>query len=229
MKFRYNEITNWEVEGIMACPSGPCASSWDIYGNLWHDPMPGYHRILEAQYNSNGPYNFYNNTIVNVTYLCANTANGGSFASGTQGRNNVFWNSKAPCGLPSDDYDFSDKPLNEAHGGGNGSNPFVDLAGRNYRIVGTTGTTYPRNNGLNLSAMFSLDADGNSFGADGYWDIGAFEYGSGSGVPPTKPNPPTSLSAIVRLTVCGTSPGGTSGYFFDRAIRPPKGRSRLSG
>lgn len=191
--FRYNEITNWEVEGIMACPSGPCASSWDIYGNLWHNPLPGYHRILESQYNSNGPYRFYNNTIVNVTYLCANTANGGSFASGTQGRNNLFWNSKAPCGLPSDDYDFANRPLNEAHGRGNGSNPFVNLAARDYRLVDTIGPTYPRNAGLDLSSLFSVDLEGKGFGLDGLWDIGAYEYGSAPTVV-VKPNPPQNLT-----------------------------------
>lgn len=91
MTFRYNEVTNWQVEGIMMCPNGGCSSSWQIYGNIWHDPMPGsYPRILEAQGNSNGPYLFYNNTVVNNYYECAGTANGGSFAAGTQGRDNIY-------------------------------------------------------------------------------------------------------------------------------------------
>jgi hypothetical protein len=187
VSFRYNEVTNWEVEGIMACPNGGCSSSWDIYGNFWHDPMPGsYPRVLEAQGNSNGPYHVYNNTFVNLYYICANTGNGGSFAPGTQGRNNVFWgNNFANCGLPSDDYDYSDKSLSgEANGQGSASNIFASVSSKDFHL-----TTHTKP-GLNLGSPYNLDYDGNPRMT---WDRGAWEFSSGTS---SKPNPPTNLTGI---------------------------------
>jgi hypothetical protein len=189
MTFRYNEVTNWAVEGIMACPNGGCSSSWSIYGNVWHDPFPGgYPRVLEAQGNANGPYLLYNNTFVNVSFAVANTANGGSFVSGSQGRNNIYWNSAGP-GLPSDDYDLSSGSLSEGHGQGSASNPFVDstvktVAG--YHLKAST------NQGISLSSPYNVDYDGN---ARVNWDRGAFEYGgSSAGLPPAAP---AALAATV--------------------------------
>jgi hypothetical protein len=183
--FRYNEITNWQVEGIMACPNGGCSSTWNIYGNIWHDPMSGsYPRVLEAQGNSNGPYLVYDNTFVNMPYICASTANSGSFASGTQGRNNMFYgNSFANCGLPSEDYDYSDRALSgEAHGQGSSPNIFVNLSGKNFHLTQHT------NAGLNLGSPFNIDYDGNT---RANWDRGAYEYVGGQ----NKPQPPTNLTA----------------------------------
>lgn len=186
--FRYNEVTNWQVEGIMACPSGGCSSSWDIYGNIWHDPMSGsYPRVLEAQGNSNGPYHVYNNTFVNLYYICASTSNGGSFASGTQGRNNIFWNSNGSCGLPSEDYDLSNSSMSESHGQGNAANPFVNLSGHNYHLTGHTTA------GTNLGVPYNIDYDGNTRAT---WDRGAYEYNSGSSTPP--PAAPSGLAAVVQ-------------------------------
>jgi hypothetical protein len=187
MTFRYNEVTNWQVEGIMTCPNGGCTSSWAIYGNLWHDPMAGsYPRILEAQGNQNGPYLFYNNTIVNNYYECAGTANGGSFASGSVSQNNIFWNSTAPCGLPSQDYDYSDAALSEPHGQGKAANPFVNLAGKNFHLA------FDTNPGLALLSIFALDYDGNPRST---WSRGAYEFATTGG---TGPAVPTGMSATVQ-------------------------------
>jgi len=187
--FRYNEITHWEVEGIMACPSGACQSSWQIYGNLWHDPFAGYHRILEAQSNANGPYLFYNNTVVNVTYECAGTANGGSYLAGSQSRNNLYYNSVGPCGLPSDDYDYANKALGEANGQTGTTDPFVNSAAKTIAGYHLKAHTNP---GTNLGAPYNVDFDGNPRAT---WDRGAFEFGGSSA---SLPNPPAGLAAIVR-------------------------------
>jgi hypothetical protein len=184
--FRYNEVTNWQVEGIMACPNGGCSSSWSIYGNIWHDPYGGgsVARVLEAQGNTNGPYLLYNNTFVGIGFTVVNTANGGSFASGTQGRNNIYWNSGGP-GLPSDDYDFSNGSLNQSHGQGNAANPFVNSSARTvagYHLAAHT------NAGLNLGSPYNNDFDGN---ARSTWDRGAVEFGGSA----ASPGPPTGLNA----------------------------------
>lgn len=191
MEFRYNEITNWQVEGIMTCPTNACDSSWDIYGNVWHDPMPGsYPRVLEAQANQNGPYLVYNNTFVNLYSMCANTGNGGSFSSGTLGRNNLYYgNAFSNCGLPNEDYDYSDGSLSgESHGQGNAGNPFVSLSGKNFHLSGDT------NSGLTLLPPFNVDYDGNTRGANGIWDRGAYQYITQG----PAPAPPTNLNVTVQ-------------------------------
>lgn len=186
--FRYNEVTNWQVEGIMTCPNGGCSSSWDIYGNLWHDPMAGsYPRVLEAQGNTNGPYRVYNNTFVNISYATAGTANGGAFTSDSVGRNNIFWNSPT-TGLPSNDYDLCNKACGEANGQTyTTTDLFANYAARDYHLARAT------NAGLSLAAPYNIDYDGNTRGADGVWDRGAYEFGGSS---TTKPGIPTNLTGV---------------------------------
>jgi hypothetical protein len=70
--------------------------------------------------------------------------------------------------------------------------PFVNRAARDYRIVATTGSGYPRNAGTSLMGLFTTDLSGVPFGADGLWDIGAYEFESNATVP---------LSVPVGLTV----------------------------
>lgn len=65
------------------------------------------------------------------------------------------------------------------------SDPFVGVASRNYRIISTTGGTYPRNAGSSSpGSSYNQDPDGITRGSDGTWDVGAFEYASSSTFPP---------------------------------------------
>jgi len=189
--FRFNEITTWEVEGIMICPgtTGGCKNSWYIYGNLWHDPFTGsFPRVIESQGGVNGPIFLYNNTFVNLYYICANAGNNGSWSTSNQGRNNIYYNSATPCGLASEDYDYSNKALSEAHGQGNAPNPFVNLAAQDYRLAMDTTP------GLNLGAPYNIDYLGATRTT---WDRGAYEFGAGAPAPP----PPTGPAAPQSLTV----------------------------
>jgi hypothetical protein len=189
MTFRYNEVTNWEVEGIMACPNGGCSSSWDIYGNLWHDPMTdSYPRVLEAQGNSNGPYHFYNNTVIGVSYAVHSTANGGRFAAGSVSNNNIYWNTPGP-GLPSNDYDLCNSNCSETHlQTYSNTNLFTNYSGQNYSLAMATTA------GVTLPSPYNIDYIGVTRGADGTWDRGAYEYASGGGQAPA---PPTNLTVVV--------------------------------
>jgi hypothetical protein len=167
--WRWNEITNWQVEGIMFLQKG----TWYVYGNNWHDPMSGsYPRVMESQTSAMQVY-FYNNTIANDSYYSIiDTANGGSWSSTSQGRNNIYWNdTQGGPNLPSDDYDYSDQSLSgETHGQGNAPNPFVSSGSQNYRLIKDT------NAGLTLSSPYNIDYDGNTRGANGVWDRGAFQF-----------------------------------------------------
>lgn len=179
--FRYNQVTNWENEGILM-QGATAEGEWDIYGNVWHDGVVAeFSRVLESQQVANGPILFYANTIVN-SWEAIREANGGSFATGSQGRNNIYWNiSGYQVGLPDNDYDFFDVALPvpltvEAHGIGNGSNPFLNYIGGDYRLISTFGPTYPRSNGLDLPAQFGPDINGAARpGNPSPWDIGAYQ------------------------------------------------------
>ena len=198
--FRYNEVVNWQVEGIMFLnPSlnvANAASNWYIYGNIWHDGMavatPAYPRVLTVQDTTQGPFYVYNNTFVNLWIPVL--TEGGSWAPGTVGRNNIYWNLVGIyCGLPDNDYDLVDTNTlsngacpTESHlqTVSYGSSPFVSTSGQNYHL--SSGTTA----GLVLPAPYNIDYDGHIRGADGTWDRGAYEFDA-------RPNPPTGLSTVV--------------------------------
>jgi len=211
--WRYNEIYNHQVEGIMCIFGG--SANWYIYGNVWHDGMTSVSRILEVQDGVEGPMYFYNNTVVNVG-MSVRTANGGSYATGSQGLNNIYWNSGGP-GIGNDDYDFCNGTLSEAetHGIANGSNPFVNYSAQNYQIISNVSSTLPRNKGVALSAPFNLDLNGNVRGADGAWDIGAYEFNAGSSdtTPPTVSLTAPAGGAMVSnsVTLSATAIDNTNG------------------
>ena len=173
--FRYNEIFNWQVEGIFYIFDS--CSYWYIYGNVFHDGMGGpsgnTHRVLEPQSNQHGPIFFYNNTVVNCWGDIRPANSGGTWSSDSVSRNNIFYNISSG---------YNGGGINAANNITGGSNPFVNYAGQDYHIVATTGAGYPRNSGVALAAVsghtLNLDAEGKTRGADGSWDIGALEYGA---------------------------------------------------
>ena len=68
-----------------------------------------------------------------------------------------------------------------------------------FHLTAAGATTFA-NKGKALAAPYNLDPDGNVRGADGGWDIGAFEYGGTKAPtpPPAQPPaPPTNLTGIV--------------------------------
>src|SRR5262249_28895751 len=151
----------------------------------------------EAQDGVEGPFYFYNNTIVNVG-TSIGVANGGVYMPGSRGRNNIYWNTTVPgtpgfgqeyAGLPDNDYDFSNLSLYEAHGVSNGSNPFVSTNTRDYHLVANIGATFPRDKGVALLSAYQLGFDGNVRGADGSWDIGAYEFGPTNSAVTNQPIP----------------------------------------
>lgn len=192
--FRYNEVTNWEVEGIMICPNGNCGATVTAYGNIFHDPSPssGVARVMETQGpGTNGPHYLYNNTIVGVPLYCAGTANGGVYAAGSAAYNNLLIGSSSnSCSLPIHDYEASDGSTGEAHGQTVSSSIFANYSAKTIAGYHLSGATNP---GFNLGSPYNIDFDGNTRST---WDRGAFEYGgSSSGNPPF---PPSGLTASVQ-------------------------------
>ena len=60
------------------------------------------------------------------------------------------------------------------------SDPFTNSTTDDYHIIATIGTSFPRDKGTNLGAPYNVDRDGCTRGSDGTWDVGAYEYASGS-------------------------------------------------
>jgi hypothetical protein len=64
------------------------------------------------------------------------------------------------------------------------SNIFVNAAAGNFRLAQATSAGTP------LASAYGQDMTGAMRGADGVWDLGAFEFASGDAA---KPNPPTDV------------------------------------
>ena len=183
--FRYNKFYNIDVEGLFF--NDPGNDNILIYGNLFYQGStpPDTGRGIQFNTSSTGTnVKIYNNTFValpqsGILFTGANHA-------GCDVKNNIFWQTgiQSAPGV-TDDYNFWSDSTTEPHGISNGANPFVSLAIYNYRITATAGA---RNNGVNLGSLYKVDPDGQTRGADGLWDIGAYQYAA---VPP----PPTNLRA----------------------------------
>ena len=174
--FRFNSLYNIAVEGLFF--GDPGNSNIQIYGNLFYQGSmaPNSGRGIEFD-NAGGGANFsvYNNVFVGLP-LAAMRFSGSSFTNCIV-KNNILWQ----CTLSgasgvTDDYNFSDTATTEAHGIGNGTNPFVNSAGFNYQIVGTIGAKYPCQKGVALGKPYNIDMSGDTRPATGAWDIGAYEF-----------------------------------------------------
>src|SRR5262249_35629922 len=154
--------------GIMMCPTSGCTpnADWYIYGNVWHDATPnGSSRVLEPQYVTAGAVHLFNNTFANLSMVMGTHANGGGFSSG-EALHNLIYGTNA---------DFSGWNITETTNMTPQTSPFVSTS--DYHLANgsapiDTGTAIPSAGGL----TFDHDMDGTVRGADGHWDIGAYEH-----------------------------------------------------
>lgn len=179
--WRYNEVYNGGAEGIMlGATASDVACRNEFYGNIFHSPPSGgaSWRFVEAQY-KNWQVIAYNNTIVDLP-MGLRTANGGTFASGSEIRNNLFVNVSSPISV-SGTYTATNNITNGS------TSLFVNYSGDNYRLAS------PLSGGYTLASPYNTDMDGKQRGADGTWDVGAFEYGGSAPSPTVGITPPTGL------------------------------------
>lgn len=162
-------------EGIFFEQSGG-SSNWLIYGNLFYDLNTTGLKAIEITSAVPG-LKIYNNTFDNII-VPGVYVNGGSCGSGSETRNNLSFGTSAPstCGTMSNNLTIASSPV-----------PFVNRSAKDYRIVSTTGSSYPRNAGADVSATLRVDMLGATFGGDGLWDIGAYEFNSGTTAPLAAP------------------------------------------
>ena len=215
--FRYNNVHDWQIEGFFWLG---VSGTWYIYGNVFHDCSNASARFMElasgSNTSSNGPLYIWNNTFYNIPLTIFSGAGGstGSYSSSNSCENNIFW----ACGgvfenfTAAEDYNYfgggnAVEGTGKHNVSGSGATPFVtasktptggsgsgagDPAVTAFEIVSTLGSNYPRNLGLALSSDGYINKDlvGDTRGADGSWDIGAFEYSTASTATPT-PSPAT--------------------------------------
>jgi hypothetical protein len=165
-------------EGIFFEQSGG-STGWLIYGNVFYDLNSEGWKSIEITSNV-GPIKIYNNTFDN-TGVPGVYVNAGSCGSGSETRNNLgFQTSFDSCGTSSNNLVTSSTSV------------WVNRNARDYHIVGTVGTGFPHNAGTNLSSVFTTDPDGVVYGADGTWDVGAYELAGGG----SAPSAPTNLRIV---------------------------------
>jgi len=165
-KFHVGPNGNGVGEGIY-CQGGTC-DNWQIYGNSFYHLNAAGWKAMNLGVSVNN-LKLFNNTYNDVTLVLYHPEN--CSGASDEFKNNLMFNSgNASCGTTSNNINDSSP------------NPFVDSTNNDYHIVSTMGTGYPRNTGTNLSAYFTTDMDGTTFGTDGAWDIGAYEFATG-GIP----------------------------------------------
>ena len=193
---RYCVVSNWNQICVQmwsddATGNFPttCGASC-YYGNVFINPV-GVQDVLWPQgagQTNVGPLSFYNNTLYRVPVQRLGRGSVLPWPSGSSASNNIFYGLSCPCWVnapANEDYEFADSTSSGvagSHSISNGSNPFVNAAAFNFNIVSNIGATYPRNRGVPLNNVngqtYNLDGNGTIRGADGAWDIGAYEYAS---------------------------------------------------
>lgn len=183
--FRYNTLYNLNAEGLFFTGGGQ--TGWKIYGNLFYD-CEGSGRAIEwRQDYTYGTFEIYNNTFANVD-CSSGFAPRGPVSGNTY--NNIFYNTPGTFSAMSHNNNAFSGSNPESNGISNmPSSAFVNYSGKNFQIVATEGANYPRNKGSARGIEYSVDMLGVTRGADGAWDIGAFEYSSASSPPPIGPVP----------------------------------------
>ena len=176
---RYNQLHNIDVEGIFFGDSGN--NGVKIYGNVFYQgtSAPNSGRGIEID-NAGDAMSFqiYNNVFANLPLAPIRMSGVGSSGSVT---NNIFWNSGGVTYQNlTHDYNLSSDATagGEAHGLANAANPFVNSTGNgDFHLKAGSNAI---NKGTALAVEFNQDIDSHTRGADGTWDIGAYEYTSGA-------------------------------------------------
>lgn len=182
-------------EGVFFEQSGG-STGWSVYGNVFaHLNYTGL-KAIEVTCNVS-PLNVYNNTFIDILVGSLYTSDSPGNASGNWKNNLNYQSGNNTIGTAANNMVAA------------ASGAFVNFAGNDFHIVSTVTTDYPRDKGATLTSdgFINKDMDGSTRGADGTWDVGAYEYASGGDV-----TPPTLSTATI-----GTS-GTTITLAFNETV-----------
>jgi hypothetical protein len=170
------------------------ASNWDIYNNVFYQTSAG-GGIAHGPFSTNSSataihtFRFYDNTIVDFRNGLSSRVYIPGAVSGGEVKNNLWYCEGSDC-LHADNtvkdgivlshnwFAASVAHNQEESAFGGSSNPFVDSAHRDFRLVQGAD---PIDKGLALGAPYDVDGYGNPRPQGAGWDIGAFEYTVGGG------------------------------------------------
>ena len=179
---RYNTWEDIEGTGIIVIHG----DNSEVYGNVFFYSNSytgggiGNGAIANDTGDSNANWKIYNNIFVNLRGY--NIGPGLSGGVNNIAENNLWFDDSGTLGGAinflgtSHDYNWftGSDTKGETNGVAGGSeDPFVNENSGDYHL--TAGSS-PINNGVNLGGPYDKDKDGNTRGADGNWDQGAYEY-----------------------------------------------------
>jgi hypothetical protein len=186
---------NGATADIAAWGDGPGPfDNWEIYGNIfWNTPGTAIDHsdaIILGGYTGGGAGNIannwkvYNNILTGISGTGLSQATINITGSNNQVYNNIWYrfstNSNVGCiaGSCQNNWCYGSSKCSALNIVGQ-SDPFVDAVNGDFHLKNPAQTTGPSpvNAGRNPGAGFdAIDVDGNTRGADGTWDIGAYEY-----------------------------------------------------
>jgi hypothetical protein len=184
--FRYNLFTDIQsTGGLMWDNSSNTSAKLLVYGNVFYKPAGaswGTANGVVGGWTGGGGEQFHNAKVYNNAFINVDQESLSTFpniASGNEAYNNIFYNSQSPnfAKFSSHNYNHfinAGGTHSESNGTSGTTDPFVNIAGKDFRLKAGTGA------GMNLAAPFNTDAAGNTRGADGTFDRGAFEYATGA-------------------------------------------------
>jgi hypothetical protein len=155
--------------GIWDASSGSF-DNFEVYGNIFYNTFSGGRNaciLIGGDGSGWVGVGGNNNKVYNNTF--AGMPEAGVFGmidlngSGNEARNNLFWDT-AGTGVG------ASTATNNVDAA---SNPFVNYAALNFHL---TSSSVARNVGTALASTYNTDRDGTTRGADGTWDVGAYEY-----------------------------------------------------
>lgn len=194
---RYNifeDISNTAVIAIVNNGGGNVSDRWELYGNVFvKNTLDNSHvsSLMVLGYDNTmtiSNWKFYNNSIINMSGSTMNS--GAGVQVNCVAFNNLYYNNTGNAVGPqyfTHDYSFfsgnirtegcttscdldPDAAASEVHGQDSSGDPFVDWVNGDYRLKTST------NAGMSLPSPYNTDMNGNTRGADGLWDRGAYEF-----------------------------------------------------
>jgi len=166
-----------------------------VYGNVFYHTSSDFINTNGAITNTSGDTNYnmhvYNNTFVNLNGY--NTGINWNQGSSNYTFNNI-WHNCENVSFTNTTHDYNVFTGNNTYGEehaeiGINNSIFLNYNGNDFRL---TSATDPGNS--DLGSPYNVDLTGQTRGADGNWDRGAYEYAGAGGNSP--PDPPTGLKII---------------------------------
>ena len=218
---RYNTIHDCEAAtGIFFTDfgsSGTVSSNFWIYGNVFRDDYLSSERFINVRNTATGtgPLYIYNNTFVHG-YGGILLEAPGNPRGVTVIANNLFVDIAGFGAITYVSYTTTNSNLITSSYSQFANPGATNLLAAPYawqwvRDLRLKAGSSPINAGTNLGSPFNVDMDGNIRGTDGAWDIGAYEYVSGTNLPPADTTAPAvaltipAAGAIVSNTVTLTA------------------------